>query len=46
MFAAFKSADPDEVGRADRQFYAVQRWPTSADNVLIVAHIEGQPLNW
>ena len=42
MFAAFKSADPDEVGRADRQFYAVQRWPTSAVPFLI-AELSRQP---
>lgn len=42
LFTAFKSADPDEVDRADAQFYAIKRWPTSAVPFLI-AELSEQP---
>ena len=42
LFAAFRSSDPRQVSRADRQFYAVQRWPTSAVPFL-VAELSRQP---
>jgi HEAT repeat protein len=42
LFASLKSDDPDEVQRANCQFFAVERWPMSAVPIL-VAELTKQP---